>query len=75
MYKVEKNIPLPVKVEKNKTKYPLDYMAIGDSFLIPFTKEKYSSNSIKVPYRAAKRKGMKITRRCEKNGIRVWRIK
>lgn len=74
MYKVEKNVPMPNRVRNRKVKYPLDHMKIGDSFLIPFTKEKNHPKLIAVPYTMARRKGMEITCRGEKNGVRIWRV-
>ena len=75
MYKIEKNVPMPSRAFKGTIKYPLDFMKIGDSFLIPFTKEKNHPKKISVPYTMARRKGIDITCRGEKNGVRIWRTK
>lgn len=75
MYKIEKNVPFPNRVQKYMNMYPLDLMKVGDSFLIPFTKERNHPKLISVPYCAARRRGMEITCRGETKGVRIWRIK
>ena len=65
MIKIEKNIPPP-----SQRKYPRENMEIGDSFFVP--DEKISNIN---PPRGGKARNWKFTRRTEKGGVRVWRIK
>jgi hypothetical protein len=76
-YKIERNIPFPSRVIKkiNAKDYPLEHMKVGDSFLVPFTKNRPCSKNINVPYTRAKLMGMEVSCRTESKGVRIWRIK
>ena len=76
-FKIEKNIPFPSNHHKrNNTKdYPLEVMRVGDSFLVPFTKNRPCSKNINVPYTRARLMGMEVSCRTESKGVRIWRIK
>lgn len=76
MYSIEKNVPMPLNNKAGRpSKYPLSKMKVGDSFLIPFSKNHDCTRSISVPYLSASRLKIKITSRVEQKGVRVWRIK
>lgn len=70
-YKIEKDVPVTGE-RKNKSKYPLAEMTVGDSFLIPLEGVKYTSVRQGV-YLAAKKLGVPITTRRKQEGLRVWR--
>jgi len=77
MYKIERNIPFPSRAfKKNDSKdYPLEQMRVGDSFLVPFTKNRPCSKNINVPYTRARLMGMEVSCRTEIKGVRIWRTK
>ncbi len=62
---IEKNIPLP----KERIRYPIKDMEIGDSILIPNYGNANSS------LRKFRKLGWKFTRRQENAKIRLWRTK
>lgn len=68
MITIEHGIPIP-----QKTKYPLEQLAIGDSFLCPKTTKSKNITSLCVAY--SKKTGFKYTVRKVEDGLRVWRIK
>jgi|WetSurMetagenome_2_1015567.scaffolds.fasta_scaffold397436_3 hypothetical protein len=77
-YKIESNIPIPppIKVE-NTSKYPINKMKVGDSFLVPFDtkdmdKKRKMRNSLTSVF--SRKKPKKFTVRMTEKGIRVWRI-
>jgi hypothetical protein len=73
MIKIQKKVELP----KDKTRpyrYPWNSLEVGDSFFIP---HKNSPYTMLRQYNSGlpKKKKIKITRRLEGDGQRVWRIK
>ena len=73
--KIERNIPIPRSLT---SKYPLEYMEIGDSFLAHDKKEQYKQTNIASSIRQWAIRhgdGMKFTVRQVDEGIRVWRTK
>jgi|SanBayMetagenome_1026888.scaffolds.fasta_scaffold00485_13 hypothetical protein len=81
MYKIEKNVPMTnnrIDLIDDSTRYtqyyPLDHMKVGDSFLVPFTKKRFTPKKICVPYEKAREKGIEISCRTESRGVRIWRI-
>lgn len=73
MYKIEKNVPIPVKCTR-VTVYPFDQMKEGDSFLIPTKTEKEAMSKRRSVAVRAKKKNIKVTTRAVQGGIRVWRV-
>ena len=73
MFNIEKNIPLPPKMEKRGNPlYPFADMQAGDSFLIPVVPvpdEKRITANVRT---VACRYGMSVTFRRENAGLRVW---
>lgn len=75
MYTIEKNIPLPETVLRNKTNnFPLNTMEVNDSFIAP--KEKRSSIQAAAKKYGESNPGVKFATRVLENevNIRVWRI-
>jgi len=72
-YKIEKKVPIPPLHTAKPIEYPFEYMKVGDSFLIPDTPENAAKIS-SFPYTAARKMGMKITRRRVDEGWRFWRV-
>jgi hypothetical protein len=64
---VEREVPLP----KLRHKYPYEQMEVGESFFVPGMSLQVLCNS---NYWAGKKYGRKFIARCEKGGIRVWRL-
>jgi len=69
VFKIEQNIPLPDRVHGPNRVYPFNALGIGDSFFVPH--QKPSIGSAMDAYQ--KRHGVKLTRRQEGTGTRVWR--
>ena len=70
-FKIEKGIPLP----KQRIKYPLNELGVGDSFFVAscnFKSTEYSSITSAANYHASKT-GKKFTIRSVDGGVRVWR--
>lgn len=76
---VEKNIPIPRLPRRNAvkakrgSKYPLDAMDVGDSFLVAKIPGSYEGLRGQIR-NAATLRGMKIAVRKTKDGVRIWRI-
>jgi hypothetical protein len=68
-YKIEKSIPLP----KRATKYPLEKMEVGDSFLI--NKYKHHNFTYANKWAIKYQPEWKFYSSREGEGVRVWRIK
>jgi hypothetical protein len=65
---ISKTLPIPMRSGAG-INYPWAEMAIGDSALIPM-----SRNTVKISlWRFTKRHGWKFTTRAEPGGVRVWR--
>jgi hypothetical protein len=75
-YVVEKGVAAPVGYTKSK--YPLEDMAVGDSFFVPDRKSASVRNSVMCRARdVAKRTGgplMRFSIRTEGSGTRCWRV-
>ena len=77
MYEIEKNVPLPGVVSR----YPLDKMQVGDSFLIPaesacdgnWTAREQSRVATAVRAVRETNPGFKYLTRATEDGLRVWR--
>jgi hypothetical protein len=61
---IDKNIPMPTSTHK---KYPLDDMAVGDSFFVADPTKRAGL------YTSAARYDIKVSVRLEGTGFRVWR--
>ena len=67
-YKIEKNIPIPeLNPRKSGLTRVFRQMEIGDSVLL-------SADDVMSLTRVSKDAGVKVTRRIEGDGYRVWRI-
>ena len=80
MYKIEKNIPIPLTNYKKAigSKYPFLQLKIGDSFFIKCDdneKRAKQTTLIALSGRLSKEYKMKFTTRKVDGGVRVWRIK
>ena len=75
MIKIDKKIEIPKGSRNGRPwKYPWHELKIGDSFFIPHV---HSIGNLVQNYNAGKDKKdqIKVTRRLEGEGQRVWRIK
>jgi hypothetical protein len=73
MYEIEKDVPIPEMLIKRK--YPVPFMEIGDSFIIPKDDLPKNSNIGGRVFPQAKRLGYRLTTRKLSDGsYRVWRI-
>ncbi len=72
-YKIAKNVPLPAGGRGTGSKYPLERMAIGDSFFVRGKTTNSLSGCIKSRAQIVCPK-RKFTLRIEGKGVRVWRI-
>jgi len=74
--KIDKDVPLPVKMTCNK--YPLREMEVGDSFLhpLPYSREAMTkiSNSVRGWGYLQKPQIKFALRKTRDNNIRIWRI-
>jgi hypothetical protein len=71
MFKIEKGVPLiPRPGGRTGSKYPLDEMEVGDSFLVEGGTVKNLSCTIRAH---AKKVGGKFATRTVEGGVRVWR--
>ena len=68
--KIDKGIPVPPRGSNRASKYPYDKLEIGDSF---FVKGKNATKFSASAYTQARKLGIKLTVRNEKDGVRVWR--
>lgn len=66
--KVEKGIPIPKRRHGVRGKYPLEELEPGDSFWV---KDEQDTNLCRV---YARRHGIRMTRRREGDGFRIWRL-
>ncbi len=73
MLEIEKNIPIPEAVEGRAwTKYPFQFMEIGDSFFLPCDDIEAGKNRLRTSFVRHKPKRFSI--RKVKGGLRVWRV-
>lgn len=77
LFKIEKNIPIPVGYAESGGIYPFLEMEIGDSFFIET--ENHQQDTVRVHNTVTmlrKRKGITLKMKTAKvkGGIRVWRI-
>ena len=82
MFPIDKNIPIPPRTPTTRmSKFPLESMDVGDSFLIPIEDGRNISEEgnrvANVIRKWARRRGdgWKFSRRITSQGIRIWRIK
>ena len=74
MIKIDRTIDIPAERSGRPCIYPWSDLAVGDSFFMPHQHSPYSMVRLynnKLP----KGKRIKITRKLEGEGQRVWRIK
>lgn len=74
MYKIEKNIPVPVSNTDRYRKYPLKEMELYDSFSVP-KEETKPENLSSYLHMYGKRNDKKYMTRSMDNEYRIWRIK
>lgn len=69
--KIEPGIPIPAYSYRGKARrFPIADMAVGDSFLVPYTD--YAA-LIRAAGRA-RRLGYRLVMRSLENGVRLWRV-
>lgn len=80
-FKIEKNVPLPRRLGPggHNQKYPLDRLAVGESFFVPVGpegKEKFRHRIKAAVRNYGKRHGLTFTRKWQEDpaGFRVWRV-
>jgi hypothetical protein len=64
---VSKDVPVP----PDKRRYPYKVMEVGDSFFVDGGRLQVVCNN---NYRTGKKLERKFIARCEKEGVRVWRV-
>lgn len=86
-FKLESNVEVPPRAAPDRApKYPFKEMAVGQSFLVPVTKEDSDINRIRRRMNSAcgtaqrsikKASGtdVRFTSRTVEEGVRVWRTK
>jgi len=75
-FEIEKNVPMPEPWRKRGSKYPVETMHIGDSFLVPGKYERVRSSLLSLARRiSAKTLGppIRLSFRTEGDSVRVWR--
>ena len=65
-FKIEKGIPVPVKIRKRK--YPFREMEVGDSIMIAGMRA-----ASQISWAVARHKPKRFVTRVEEDGLRVWR--
>lgn len=76
-FRIEPKVPIPPRRRpggSTRSKYPLDQMRIGDSFLVPKNEYKKSNYVANVVHIRARKLGIKIATRTTDDGVRVWRV-
>jgi len=75
---VEKNVPIPVKVNPPEPLYPFDKMFPDDSFFVACDFKQPTLNKIYTAMSKAnkigKAEGKRFTSRKVEGGIRIWRV-
>lgn len=76
-YPIDKNFPIPIRQRGGgiAALYPFDEMEVGDSFLIPCTKEEAKAKRGSVLVSTKRVPLMNFTTRITTKGVRVWRTK
>ena len=77
MFKVEKGVALPDRVEQSK--YPFAEMEVGDSFLtgasdLQVDRDSVGSRAFAASWRYGRKHNMKFASRREGEFFRIWRI-
>lgn len=75
MLKIEKNVPLPSRGRRIKTKYRLEEMKVGDSIKCSCPPETMRAYIFQWKKKSADRLDMKFSVFLEKKGCRYWRTK
>lgn len=70
--KIEKGVEVPRN--ERGSKFPLDEMEVGDSFLVPSEMSASIRNAVAY-YRFRNGKGTLITKTYDDGSVRVWRTK
>ena len=74
-YQIEKGVAIPARNFK-KSRYPFNEMDVGDSFIVPITGSKRTTQtrlSASAASYSRYKQGRKFTVRVVENGFRVWR--
>jgi hypothetical protein len=72
-FKIESGVPIPADARASRTKYPLDRLAVGNSFFVPLNDLKRAKNLRATFSTRAKKKGISIVSIADDTGVRVWR--
>lgn len=75
MFKIDKNIPVPVGGSGTSTIYPFAKMKVGDSFLVSNADRGLHNRARAAASQHGRRYKMKFITRMMDNGLRVWRVK
>jgi hypothetical protein len=77
-FKIESGIPVPQAARGARVKYPLEKLAVGDSFFIPVSDANKAKNLRSSFAVRSKKIGIKVVSVFENteqpHGVRVWRI-
>jgi hypothetical protein len=79
-FKIEQGVPAPCTASNlrqgRKLKYPFADLKVGDSFLVPETKDvrKRADQVKSVASSFGRRHGVKLATQVVDGGIRVWRL-
>ena len=75
-YRLTNTVPVPASRVEGRSRFPLELMKKGDSFLVPMRDIPNPNKPQQViPYSKARRLGIKIVTQFRSNGLRVWRVK
>lgn len=78
MFEIDKGVAIPKRRgggRKAIDRYPFSGMAVGDSFLIPWEDDAMCYAGVRGGiYRTAKRVGVQVVVRKQREGVRVWRV-
>lgn len=74
VFKIEKTIPIPKASKGRPSLYPWSELQVGDSFYIPHQNSPYTMLR-GYNLKKSKKKQIKIRRKLEGTGQRIWRIK
>lgn len=72
MFKIEKNVPIPERIYRDRQNYPFKQMDIGDSFCVP---KEYEKSIRALASRWGKVLGRKFVVSKEDDKVRIWRVR
>jgi hypothetical protein len=81
VFEIEKNIPVPERLESYPAVYPFDRMEAGDSFFVPNegnetgVQTAYRVRNASAKFRRKHRPDWRFCTKAKSNGARIWRMK